>query len=280
MIKIINTNFLQTNISGINHNASVFFKSVKFRNLTLSDFNNHNSLTFSNCEGLPNSIIEIKDSDLGDTKLNDFSFKSFSEIRIDYSLLNNILTSNIEWFDDNQLKFENGSTIKTLRNKREIYSQLKNASLKQGNAIQSLEFRAREMKTYREELKKSDKYTIGDKLIMAVSRSNSHGLNWLKPVTIIFFLTIITFVILVLCVSERITIKPSCSKEDWVLTINELYYYSNAFPQLFNPVRRLSDLFPTEKLNFMVYLFDTLHRIILSIFIFQAVIAFRKFFNK
>lgn len=120
VVKFINCSFSKTLISGINHNASLFFKSVKFRIMTISDFNNHNSLTFSNCEGLTNSILEIKDSDLGDTKFNDFSFKSFSEIKIDYSLLNNILTSNIEWFDDSQLRFESSNTSKALRNKREI----------------------------------------------------------------------------------------------------------------------------------------------------------------
>lgn len=280
VIKFINCNFQQINISGINHNASLFFKSVKFKMIAILDFNNHNSLTFSNCEGLAKSIFEIKDSDLGDTKFNDFSFKNFSEIKIDYSLLNNILTSNIDWFEDKQLNFENGNTIKGLRNKREIYSQLKNASLKQANNIQSLQFRAREMQAYRRELKKSDNYSLGDRLIMIVSKSNNYGLDWIKPVIIICCITVLIYPIFIVAVSNEISILPSCAKADWIFTLNEFYSYSSAIPQLLNPVRRLTDVFPNEKLSFAVYLLDILHRIILSIFIFQVIVAFRKFFNK
>lgn len=136
------------------------------------------------------------------------------------------------------------------------------------------------MKAYRDELKNSAKYTFGDKLIMVVSRSNSHGLDWVKPIGIIILITLFVYLLLVVVVSDKISISPSCLKEDWIYTINLFFQYSTALPQLFNPVRRLKDLFPNDELSFIVYLVDTLHRIILSIFIFQIVVAFRKFFNK
>lgn len=53
--------------------------------------------------------------------------------------------------------------------------------------------------------------------------------------------------------------------------------YGSVWPSLFNPARRMNDLFPGVEVSFALGFWDGLHRIFLAFFIFQIVSAFRKF---
>jgi hypothetical protein len=73
----------------------------------------------------------------------DFSFKSFKEIKIKNTYLSEIVPTNVEWFEDHQL-----AEIE-LKQKRELYRQLKLATEKQSDRVSALHFQAEEMTVHK-----------------------------------------------------------------------------------------------------------------------------------
>jgi hypothetical protein len=281
VIKLDNCNVLETKLSGVNENLNLIFKRIGFKKLNINDFSNNSEVTFSNSFGLEESLLEIVDTDLGGTKFNDFSFKSFNKLKISNAFLNNIVCINITWFEDEQLDFSElyKGAFKVFRNKREIYRQIKQALKNSGNMIDSLNFKARELSAYDEELTVSKEKNCGDKIIMYISRTNNYGLSWLKPTRIIFRMTLIFYIIVFPIISDKLNYLPASNLEDIATTFCVFYEESGFFWQLFNPTRKFSDTYGGASGGFLYFL-DFLHRIVLAIFIFQIIKGFRKFVAK
>lgn len=269
-----------TVISGINQNLKLLFKSIKFRFLFINDFTNFSDISFDRCRGNGHeAILNLINSDLGSTRFNEFNLKSFKVLRLNNVSVDKIRPSNVNWFDDNQVEIEihEQSESEKAKRKREIYRQLKQALKNHGNQIDSLIFQARELKCLRDELNNSNKYKWGERLIMTVNQSNDYGLNWPKPVGIVFLITFLLYITILPGISEKILFSTSCDKEDLSLTWDVFTNNFKTLWNLFNPVRRFDLTYGETIQSDWIYFLDLLHRIFLGIMIFQIIKAFRKY---
>lgn len=282
VIKFNECVFKVVELSGVNEHVKLIFKKGTFSSLKIEDFSNHGDVTISNSKGAEDGLLEITDSDLGETKFNEFSFKSFKTIKIINTFLNRIIGTNIVWFDDEQLEVGSNSQkndSEFYRNKREIYRQIKQALRSTGNQIDSLTFQARELKAYRNELKKSNSYKSGDKLIMSVSQTNNYGISWWKPTWIIFLITLGFYIIMLPIFSKEINYTIAKDSIELKNTFNVFFSNFDVFWQLFNPVRKFSSTYGIIDSGWLQFL-DLFHRIILGIFIYQIIKGFRKLTTK
>ncbi len=281
VIKLDNFNILELYLSGVNENLNLIFKRIGFKKLSINDFSNNSEVTFSNSFGLKDSLMEVVDTDLGGAKFNDFSFKSFNKLKINNAFLNNIVCINTEWFDDEQLEFSeiHKGAYKVFRNKREIYRQIKQALSSSGNLIDSLNFKARELSAYDEELTVSKTKSFGDKIIMSVSRTNNYGLSWLKPTWLIIRITLISYTIMLPLFSKEISYAIAKNWWEVGVTFSEWINNFDVFWQLFNPARKFSSTFGGIQSGWLQFL-DLIHRIVLGVFIFQIIKGFRKYVSK
>ncbi|WP_406843308.1 hypothetical protein [Flavobacterium soyae] len=267
-----------TLITGVNQNLKLLFKRMSFRFFMINDFTNYSDISFDKCKGYDDSTLNLLDCDLGSTRFNEFAFNSFVELRFDNVTLDKIKPTNNKWFEDAVLKIEvaEQSEEDRFKRKREIYRQLKQALKNNGNQIDSLFFQAREMESYRNELKQSKNYSLSDKIIMTFSRFNDYGLNWIKPVIIVFFLTLFVYVIILAGISDKILFSFSCDPYDIKNTFEVFMSNFKTFWNLFNPVRRTDLTYGKMIQTDWIYFIDLLHRIFLGIMIFQIIKAFRK----
>ncbi|WP_026838200.1 hypothetical protein [Gillisia sp. JM1] len=275
-IKLENLKIDETKLFGINENVKINFKNIEFNQLNMIDFTNLNDINFNRCRGSNESTLNLVDSDLGEMKLNSFSFKSFSIIQIDNISIYKMAISNVQWFDESQLRIAGElSAVEIEKSKREIYRQFKQSLKSSGNILESIDFRAKELRSYRNELKLSDKYPLSERMVMMVNQSNDYGLNWWKPVWIIFLITLGFYIIFLPIFSEL----AYCFCPTMVCFSNTgTTFLSNfdVFFQLFNPVRKFDSVYGAVSSDIM-YLYDLLHRIVLGVFIFQIIRAFRKY---
>lgn len=264
-------------ISGISQNIKLLFKRVSFRFFMINDFTNYSDISFDKCKGFGDCTLNLSNCDLGTTKFNEFEFDSFLKVRIDNVALDNINPMCSSWFKDEVLEIGDGTQTKQseFKSKREVYRQIKQALKNNGNQIDSLIFQGRELLAYRNELKNSENYKFSDRIIMSVSWSNSYGLNWIKPVLIVIGVTLLIYIILLPCLSSKITYTISFTfenfKNTWVAFSNNF----KIFWQLFNPIRKMNDICGKADSGW-IYFLDLVHRIFLGIMIFQIIKAFRK----
>lgn len=267
-----------TLITGVNQNLKLLFKRMSFRFFIINDFTNYSDISFDKCRGFSDCTLNLLDCDLGSARFNEFDFNSFIELRFDNVTLDKIKPTNNKWFEDKKLKIEvaEQSEEDRFRRKREIYRQLKQALKNNGNQIDSLFFQSKEMKAYRDELKKSGNYGWGDKTIMTFSQSNDYGLNWIKPVGIVFVSTFALYILILAGISDKILFSFSCNSEDMKNTYEVFISNFKTFWSLFNPARRTDLTYGVIIQTDWIYFLDLLHRIFLAIMIFQIIKAFRK----
>lgn len=278
-----NGTFNYVQIFGSNFNNSVFFRDCHYSHLDISNFFNRSLISFNNnvpSNRLPDfKEIRLENSNLGNTEFYDFDFTVYPVIRIIDSRLDNIFANGVEWFKQDQLHVEESETDpkKILSQKREIYRQLKLAAEKQSDRIMALEFKAKEVETHRlflkiGKVKKTDRWAI------LAGKTNDHGQNWIKPLLIVLFTTLLAFYpLIVISADPTISWKWDWSAEGWNLFCSRIWNHFDVFWQLFNPARRLKDMFPNQNIPAAAHFWDGFQRIFLAFFIFQIVSAFRKF---
>ena len=267
---------------GVCQDLKLLFKNMTFRYLLINDFTNYSDISFDKCKAISDSPFYLNDCDLGTTKFNEFDFKSFDKISVDNAILNKIKITNVNWFDDDTLEIASeGDETEKNRRKRDIYRQIKYALVSSGNKIDSLLFKAREMKAYRDELYSKDGYKWSeDWAIMGISKTNNFGMSWWKPTWIIFLITLLFYTIMLPLFSEYKTyssISPYCISN--YNSINNWLTNFDVFWQLFNPTRKFSSVYGNVDSG-LLHFFDLLQRVILGIFIFQIIKGFRKLNSK
>lgn len=282
VIDFRNTFFKEVNLKGINFNNSLFLRDSSYDKLTFSHFFNKALVSLNNNkperkEGNPVELL-IENSNLGNTEFYDFDFSVYPIFRIIDSRLDNIFVNGVEWFKPDQLQVDESETDlkKILSQKREIYRQLKLAAEKQSDRITALEFKAKEVETHRltlelRKVKKADRWAI------LAGKTNNHGQDWIKPLWTIILVSLGFFFPLFFIADPEIHFWPDFSLDGIKLFGRKLSDHSKVLPQLFNPARRVSDMFAEIQYPFWIYFLDGLQRILLAFFIFQIVSAFRKF---
>jgi len=147
---------------------------------------------------------------------------------------------------------------------------------KQGDRIQSLEFKQYEMIAYRNALNLS-KGKIGERLIMWVNRSNSYGQNWWKPVLWAIGITALFYFLITTAQSPDIN-GVEFSRNGANRLWSTLWKNLGVFFQMLNPVHLIDKMSEgAQEINKMTYFLDYLYRIIISYLIFQTISAFRKY---
>jgi hypothetical protein len=290
VLKINNWKINETIISGINQNLKLLFNKIDFKRIVLNEFSNFGVVNFNECSADntnfnsaddPDSSIIISNSSFGNTKFSEFDFNSFNFINTSNVSFEGIEASNVKWFADNKLQINSllPADEKGYRRKRELYRQIKQTLRSKGNQIDSLVFQAREMQAYRNELKKSKKYGLQDRIIMTVNQTNNYGMNWLKPLTLILLSTLVCYALFLPLFSKIMEYNLnndliSCSEY-----FTEFKSKLPALAQMLNPARRFSTTYG-ENASTSLYFFDLFHRVVLGILIFQLIKAFRRLSSK
>lgn len=276
-----NVNIKTLELKGTNSESNVFFRNVGLGKVSFLDFINHKSISFSKLNSgytkSQNAAFSIQDSDLGNWEIANFDFDAFGQVKWKDSQITGLRTSAVSWFRENKLIAEGEDDPSTCFRRREFYLQLKQSAQKQGDRINELEFKRREIKAYRKGLKIRNE-NRWDRFTIWTGGSNNHGQNWVKPLVIITVLSTLQFPFLFILADKEISFVPSWTIYGWDRFWSKVSEHGTVWVQLFNPARRVSDLFSEPLENpFWVYFLDGFHRIILAFFIFQIVSAFRKF---
>lgn len=277
------TNIVKSKISGDNYNGNIVFNHTNFNELIFEDFFNYSTLSIISSTAFgENSNLTIAHSNLGKTQMFNMDLSTFDKTTISNSVLIDIITANVKWFEDNKLNPETLPTLEILEQKKEIYRQLKFALDKQGNRISSLRFKALEMKTYKKEtfikIKWYQRIFNVDRFVLWVGQSNDYGLNWFKPVLFAIGFSIFFHFLIIVGISDDLSYSPNLTLESIDKTCNIYQDNFKSLPQLMNPTHFIERVYPDNKnLNFIVYLLDYLLKLVLAFFIFQIISAFRKY---
>ncbi|MFD2827104.1 hypothetical protein ACFSYG_11515 [Leeuwenhoekiella polynyae] len=290
VLRIQNWHVAELDISGINQNLKLLLCQMYIRTLKMIEFTNYADVTFERCQAenellktklVNSSAIVMAHNDLGATKFIEMDFRSFITINVENTSFDGIKCSNVNWFDDSQLVmgFPNNNTPKAYRTRREIYRQIKHALKSQGNQIDSLLFQAREMRAHRAELKSSKIYGYNDRLIMTVNMTNNYGLDWFKPFWIVSLITLGFYFVELPFFSDKLEYSLATSWEEVKITWSECFGHFNVYWQMFNPARKFEAVYGSGR-SASLYFLDLFHRLVLGVFIFQIIRAFRKFSGK
>lgn len=239
--------------------ANIFDVCIEEK-LELRDFKNNygGAITFNNIKPNDDVILEIISSDLTDVTFINVDFSKYKSINILDSKLVDTTFISTTWGDLTNIssKKEDTSVVESIKKLRETFRQLKVSMNNQGNKIQELEFYAREMETYGKTLSwKEDREKW---LIFKLNKwSNSHGLNWLRPLGLILTVAVVAYLPL--------------------LVVEGCQYWYNFF----------EFILPTHKFDFIdgkvfgwFYPIDLISRIIIGYLIYQMIRAFRRYAMK
>jgi hypothetical protein len=269
-------------LKGQNLNSFAVFYYCQFGHLYFNHLLNFGNISFISCRANPefkDSSVDLYNSTIGKTQFNNFDFNSFQKTVINDSHVQDILTNGVNWFEDTKLEVGTTDDKSLYRKKREIYRQLKYASDKQGDRIQYLEFKARELKAFRNYVKTNNRSKFdNDRIVLRAAETNDYGLNWKKAFWQFLLITLGFYPLIVISASTALTWLPASSIEDVILTLKELWENAKILPQLINPARVLQRMFPENSdFGLGLYVWDGLHRLLLAFYIFQIVSAFRKY---
>ncbi len=276
-------NLLKTELSGDNYKGNVVFNHCNFNSLSFDFFYNYSSISIISAKSFGSqSEISVTHSNLGKSQFFNVFFNSFEKIAIYHSIVTEITSANVKWFEPHKLNPTIKSEQGDFTNKREIFRQLKYALQNQGDRIESLRFKSLEMKAYKQELLSSQKWYKklfnNDRFILWIGQTNNFGLNWLKPVWLILAFGLIFYCLIVVGVSENLSYSFNFDAGSFKTTICEFAKYSYAFPELMNPVHSLDKIFTkTNQGGFTLNFLDYALKIFLAFFIYQIISAFRKF---
>lgn len=274
-------------LEGTVSNSSIVLNNILLSDLTIRNLFNYGVISISGliCKPNENDKLEIQNSSLGNFEIMSCDFSLFTQVEIVKSSLVTLKTIQTTWFEPNNLNKLYPISIDSLRTKREVYRQLKQAMSGQGDTIQSLEFKSLEMHEYKKELlllpiSNWNWKHISDRLIMFMNQSNNFGLNWIKPVILAVLFTFFTYIILssIIFFKNPILFDNQCG-----LLYNlgvYLIQYKHRFFLLLDPIFKLKDVFECDKNCYFTsieYFFAFIQRIVIAYFIFQTIAAFRKY---
>ena len=156
--------------------------------------------------------------------------------------------------------------LEKYRQQRELFRQLKTVMERQANRIQALQFKQYEMQAYRQELIRLKRFWSRERIVLWANQSNNHGQNWWKPILLAlgFSFVLISFIVF------------SFSGEWW--SFKAISEYIQHYPRMMNPAFSLENIFGGDNtFSFCTNFWALLQRVSMSFFIYQTVVAFRKY---
>lgn len=271
-------------ISGTNANAKIQLTDCRFEIIGLIDFVNNSDFFLSNISSFtkhsPNSKFGIVNSKMGKAHFFNVDLNSFNNFIYHDSDILEIGISHVTWFNGKKMskKLLPGNKLSPrekeakrdeFKRLRDLFRQLKMIMERHGDKAYALEFFRWEMWNYNQIVKL--KGSLADRIILMFGQSNNFGTNWVKPLFILLLSSFICYIPIALIIQKATTSKNAlCSIQD------NLYIWIH----MLNPAHAMDRLLPDgEKTNWQIYAFDMLDRILVSIFIYQIIIAFRKYFR-
>jgi len=282
-LDISHCDILNTTLSGNNYNCNLNLIYCKFQKLTFQLLYNYSTISIMSAKAFDNnSEIAITDSYLGKTHFLNMFFNTFQKINVYNSVLTEIVTTNVKWFEPEKLNPSDTKETYEYTLRREVFRQLKYVLEKQGNRIESLKFKSLETKAFKQELFSRHKWYKrifnNDRFILWIGWTNNFGLNWVRAVLLILGFVAIFYWLIVIGISDKLAFSPNLSIDSFKVTGEEFIKYLYAYPQLLNPVHSIDKVFPNVlDFGFWVHSIDYLIKIFLAFFIYQIISAFRKF---
>jgi hypothetical protein len=209
--------------------------------------------------------LVFHDSDLSLINFNSCYFKTFESLDVNASKLDKITCTGTNWPKSVISSREENSSFEV----REACRQLKLAMSNHQDKANELHFHSLEMKAYRKNIKEgtSRGQSWNDKFALWGGATNDFGMNWSKPLILLFISVNIAFGLMV--TSETKSVPFSY---DWNCASHLSDYFT-----LYNPAHRLDHLTFGKEANGTIATVDFLIRVLSAFFIYQMVAAFRKF---
>lgn len=280
------------NFSGFNSNCSIQVNSCRVHAFQFYDLINNNDLLLTNIQSLKKdfpSRFVITESRLGKAHWYNVNLHSFDRIVYRDSDIAEMSVSHVTWFNgkqySDQLKITKGLSgeqkhelREQFKRQRDLFRQLKVVMDRQGDKAYSLEFFKWEMWNYKKVVKLRG--TIWDRFVLLIGQTNDYGNNWIKPLAILGVLSFIIYIPIALLSSPELDHSISLHAEDLQHSLRIIAQDIRYWFQLLNPAHSLDRMMPgAEKLSWTVYLLDLFDRIVVSLFIYQVIIAFRKYYR-
>ena len=201
------------------------------------------------------STLRIAHATLGAFLLSDLDLRNFQTIDIRHSNLTTIHAANVSWFDPPQI-----SALGDLE-QRDLYRQLKQAMIAQGNRIDEMRFHELEMTAYLNTL--SYRKNFWDLVVLNIGRhTNRFGTDYIRPALLLVCTAVLFFLGSV-----------------WILGLSPFEKWGSLFVML-NPAHASDYLLPKAKLPNAFLAWDFLGRLCNSVLIFQFLTGFRKFIRR
>jgi len=215
--------------------------------------------------GLKSDYFEIKDCDLSGVNFNACHFKTFNELRVTASKLDQIVCTGTNWPKHITSPSANNNAFEV----RETCRQLKLAMNQHHDKASELHFHALEMRAFRKDIKEKSRFWQDgvDKFSLWTGSFNDYGMNWFRPLIILFI--IINFIHTLMIISET-------SSFPFTQAFSCGFYWSDYFT-LYNPAHRQDHLIIAKEANGWTAALNFFSRIISAFFIYQIITAFRKF---
>jgi len=298
-IRIKDINIDHFTLNGRNYESEITIDNSKINQLFISSFSNYKTLSFFRLRPINKTQylqFIINKSNLGKTQFHYCDLAAYKDnIEIDQTSLVDIIPTGVNWFTYKDLKESNSKDkenraekiinaigsccyytfyndsknhpeVKEYKKFRELFRQLKTVMDRQANRIQALQFKQYEMQAYRKELIHTKNLLSRERFILWANQSNNHGQNWLKPILLAIGFSIILISFITFSVYE-----------DW-WSLEVIGENIKHYPRMMNPAFSLKSIFGESKnFSFGANLWALLQRISMSFFIYQTVVAFRKY---
>lgn len=288
---------------GINKESSIhFFDCSILKSLCFDELVNHGRIIFTGLGLTKDTIISFDRTILGPAHFSaiDFNIPKISFLESDIS---QITWSAVQWPLEIPSFYKRPSIYKAIywkkhfykrwlclhwtnisnqdnevifyTNFRDFYRQLKLASDKMQDRVQSLAFLCAEMKAHEKVLKLTKKAFNLERIILFVGRSNDHGQNWWRPVWLALVFTALIYIPIAIGIDPNLSLSGN---DQSLSTLEQIVSWHHIIPQLLNPVHSLDKMTPSPAtIHPATFWLDYIHRIVMAFLIFQTVSAFRKY---
>lgn len=297
-IQIANSKIEKINFSYLADDTELF--NCNINSIGFHKVRNSGNLKLLNCKALflkhKASHFISTESNLGKAEFFQFDFSSFNEVNILNSVLNDCLFVNTTWANniksfsgdqmDNYLKDRIAynkplriiaskfsklptkvfykETKQQLKDKREVYKQIKYALSKQGDLVNEQMFHAMEMDTYNRILENRPK-NFSTKFILCLSHiSSNYGQSLLRPILFLLIVNGIFFSLLNFTNNLRFIPLSNITFENSIDIMSKFIWYLNPFHK-------------SDELSGIPLIIDVFIRIVSSYSIYNIIRATRRF---
>lgn len=269
-------------LTGSNYTGDITFDGCLFQSLQMESLKNYFNISFLAISSFGEGPeIFINRSTLGRMSLFNADLSTFQKISIHNSVLTELIAVNVKWFKDkalNPAEFE----VNNHTQRREVYRQIKYALESQGNKIDSLTFKALEMKANKKEVFQKVKWRVKifnkDRFILWLAQSNNYGQHWVKPLLILLVMALVFHFLIIVGVSDKLEYSFNITWDSTKITFVEYFDNFKSYFQIMNPTHSLIKVFPKVKeIGGMVYFYDYVFRLVFAFLVFQIIVAFRKY---